>query len=145
MSQHPARGRGATERLDDASYATLLRFRTELRRFEAWSREQAAAQGLTASQHQLLLAVRGHGDPRGPTVGQLAEYLLVRHHSVVELVDRTADHGFVRRSPDPTDHRVVRVVLTRRGRDVVRALSQVHLAELRRLAPLLGTLVDGEP
>jgi DNA-binding MarR family transcriptional regulator len=128
------------EQLDDDDYARLLRIRTELRRFEAWSRGEAARFGLTGAQHQLLLAVRGHTDPDGPTIGDLADYLLVRHHSVVELVNRAADLGFVRRRPDEADHRVVRVILTARGRDAVQALSAVHVGELHRLAPLFSQL-----
>jgi hypothetical protein len=50
--------------LDQAQYERLLRFRTGLRRFLRWSAEQAATAGLTPAQHQLLLAVRGHPDPR---------------------------------------------------------------------------------
>ena len=128
--------------LRDDQYARLLRFRTELRRFDAWSRSEAARFGLTSAQHQLLLAVRGHRAEQPPTIGDLAEYLLVRHHSVVELVDRTAELGFVERATDDHDHRVVRVQLTAQGRRAVRALSEVHLEELRRLAPLLVTLGD---
>lgn len=128
--------------LTDAEYARLLRFRTELRRFDAWSRSEATRFGLTSAQHQLLLAVRGHDHKQLPTIGELAEYLLVRHHSVVELVDRTAELGFVRRVHDTHDHRVVRVQLTARGRSAVRALSEVHLAELQRLAPLLEGLTS---
>ncbi|HEX3003855.1 MAG TPA: MarR family transcriptional regulator [Angustibacter sp.] len=126
--------------LTDGEYARLLRFRTELRRFDAWSRSEATRFGLTSAQHQLLLAVRGHGGAEPPTIGELAEYLLVRHHSVVELVDRTAELGFVSRVHDTHDHRVVRVRLTARGRSTVRALSQVHLTELQRLAPLFERL-----
>ena len=48
-------------------YAKLLRFRTELRRFDSWSRDQARRAGLTQAQHQLLLAVMGHDDPQWPT------------------------------------------------------------------------------
>ena len=69
----------------------LLEFRTGLRRFLHWSEEQARAAGLTAAQHQLLLAVRGHDG--GPTIGEVAEQLLLRHHSAVELVDRAERPG----------------------------------------------------
>jgi DNA-binding MarR family transcriptional regulator len=127
--------------LSDAEYARLLHFRTELRRFDAWSRSEATRFGLTSAQHQLLLAVRGHAGSQLPTIGELAEYLLVRHHSVVELIDRAAELGFVKRVHDTHDHRVVRVHLTARGRSAVRALSEVHLAELQRLAPLFERLV----
>src|SRR5579875_429506 len=103
--------RRRTRTLRDADYARLLTVRTALRRFERWSADQAAARGLTSSQHQLLLALRGHPEPKGPTIGQVAEYLLVRHHSAVELADRTARAGLVRRVTDPDDLRVVRLQL----------------------------------
>jgi hypothetical protein len=50
----------------------LLTFRTGLRHFQRWSEQQAAVAGLTPAQHQLLVAVRGHRDRRGPTIGEVA-------------------------------------------------------------------------
>jgi MarR family len=44
--------------------------------------------GITPARHQLLLSIRGHRDPRGPTIGEVAGYLLVRHHGAVERIDR---------------------------------------------------------
>ena len=63
----------------EPDYRALLAFRTALRRFNRWSEAQAEAAGLTAAQHQLLLAVKGHDDSRGPTIGDVAEHLLLRH------------------------------------------------------------------
>lgn len=126
----------ATLRAPD--YERLLRFRTALRRFLHWSEEQAREAGLTPSQHQLLLAVRGHADPAGPTMGEVADHLVLRHHSAVELVDRAQAAGLVRRCADADDHRVVRLRLTATGEDRIRRLSRLHLEELRRLAPLLS-------
>ena len=124
-------------------YAALLRFRTALRRFNRWSEEQAALAGLTHIQHQLLLAIKGHADTRGPTISDVAEYLLVRHHSVVELADRVETLGFIARHPDSDDRRVVRLKLTAAGEDRIRALTEVHVRELASLAPLLHALVAG--
>lgn len=129
--------------LQDEDFQRLLAFRVALRRFNRWSEEQAAAEGLTHAQHQLLLAIRGHADQRGPTIGELAEYLLVRHHSAVELVDRVVAGGFVVRRRDADDSRVVRVHLTDRGRRAIAGLTTLHLEELRRLAPVLDQLATG--
>jgi DNA-binding MarR family transcriptional regulator len=96
----------------DDDYARLLAFRTRLREFQRWSQESAAALGLTAAQHQLLLAVRGHPGPQPPTMGDLASHLLVRHHTAVGLVDRAQALGLVTRLTDEGDHRVVRLALT---------------------------------
>lgn len=120
--------------LPDAAYARLLALRTGLRRFEAWSAHQARAAGLTPAQHQLLLAIRGHPDPDGPTIGEAADYLLLRHHSAVGLVDRAEAAGLVCRSRGADDHRVVRLHLTDDGAMRLEALSALHLEELDRLA-----------
>lgn len=119
--------------LSDNDYSRLLTLRTSLRRFLRWSEKQAAAAGLTAAQHQLLLAVRGHDDPRGPTIGEVAEYLLLRHHSAVGLVDRADAAGLVTRHRDPDDHRLVRLKLTPSAESRLEALSELHLEELNRL------------
>ena len=117
-----------------ADYARLLALRTGLRRFERWSAEAAQAAGLTPAQHQLMLAIRGHGDPPGPTIGEAAEYLLLQHHSAVGLVDRAEAAGLIRRSRTDADHRVVRLHLTEEGAQRIEALSALHLGELERLA-----------
>src|SRR5579859_2208729 len=124
-------------RLTDGDFSNLLAFRVALRRFLRWSEAQAAGAGLTPTQHQLLLSIRGHPDTRGPTMSDVANYLLVRHHSAVELVDRAEAAGLLERRPDPDDHRLVRIVLTPTGSDKVSSLSRLHVEELRRLAPLL--------
>ena len=116
------------------AYARLLVLRTGLRHFERWSAQQAQTAGLTPSQHQLLLAVRGHRGHDGPTIGEVADYLVLRHHSAVGLVDRAAEAGLVRRSRSEADHRVVRLQLTEDGAHRLEALSTLHLEELRRLA-----------
>ncbi|RNI21146.1 MarR family winged helix-turn-helix transcriptional regulator [Flexivirga caeni] len=130
------------QRVTDADYARLLRLRTRLRQFERWSAEQAAARGLTASQHQLLLAIRGHGGAEGPTIGEVAEYLLVRHNTAVELVNRTQELGLVERIRDGADQRVVRLALTSEGRKRLNELSAEHLEELARLATVVEELFD---
>ena len=123
----------------------LLAFRVSLRRFQHWSEAQARAAGLTHVQHQLLVAVKGHAGDISPAVGDLAGYLLLRHHSAVELVDRAEAAGLVRRSPDPQDARIVRVRLTQKGDRLVTALTEAHLAELRHLAAVLNELAPGAP
>jgi DNA-binding MarR family transcriptional regulator len=130
--------------LSQSDYERLLGFRTALRRFLRWSEEEARAAGLTPAQHQLLLAIRGHPDGAKPTVGELSEYLVLRHHSVVELIDRAEVAGLVRRLRDPSDHRVVRLQLSAKGRRRIEKLSALHLEELRRLAPALRGLGEAD-
>jgi DNA-binding MarR family transcriptional regulator len=120
--------------LSDADYARLLALRSGLRHFEAWSAQQARAAGLTPAHHQLLLAIRGHDDPAGPTIGEVADYLLLRHHSAVGLIDRAEAAGLIGRTRDGDDRRVVRLHLTEEGSKRLEALSTLHLEELGRLA-----------
>jgi DNA-binding MarR family transcriptional regulator len=129
--------------LDQRQYEQLLRFRTGLRRFLHWSAEQARAAGLTPAQHQLLLAIRGHPNPDGPTIGEVARSLLLRHHSTVELIDRAQTAGLVNRHPDATDSRVVRLGLTALGTKRLETLTALHLEELARLEPQLPGLWQG--
>jgi DNA-binding MarR family transcriptional regulator len=125
-------------RLRDHDFERLLEFRDGLRRFLHWSEEQAKAVGLTTMQYQLLLAVRGHGTT--PSIAEVADHLLLRHHSVVELVDRATQAGLVARTGDPDDQRVVRLVLTRAGEAKLGELAEAHLEELSRLRPSFESL-----
>ena len=127
-----------TSDLSDAEYRELLAFRTAVRHFLHWSEHQATGLGVTPAQHQLLLAVRGHEGALGPTIGDVAESLLLRHHSAVGLVDRAVAANLVERRSDPEDHRIVRLRLTAFGARRLRPLAGLHLAELRRMMPVLA-------
>jgi DNA-binding MarR family transcriptional regulator len=130
-------------RLTDADYEDLLALRTGLRRFLRWTEQQAEEAGLTPAQHQLLLAIRGHSDPNGPTIGEVADYLLLRHHSAVGLIDRADAAGLVERVRDPEDHRLVRLQLTATGTKRLEALSAHDLEELQRMARKLPSVWRG--
>ena len=128
--------------MSDGDFQNLLAFRTSLRRFLHWSQTQARAVGLTPAQHQLLVAIKGHPGRYDPTISELADYLLLRHHSVVELVDRAAAAGVVARTRDAEDGRLTRVTLTADGEERLGRLGPAHLNELRNLAPVLDQLVS---
>ncbi len=127
--------------LTEKQWRTLLSFRIALRGFLHWSEAQAASVGLTAAQHQLLVAIRGHPGKDDPTISDLAGYLYIRHHSAIGLLERAEALGLIQRYRDPEDQRLVRVVLTPLGHERVEALAPAHLEELKRLAPLLDALV----
>jgi DNA-binding MarR family transcriptional regulator len=135
--------RSGRSRLRDEDFRRLLGFRDGLRRFLRWSEDEAKAVGLTPAQHQLLLAIRGHG--ASPSVREVASHLLLRHHSVVELVDRAVAAGLVERMQDAADQRVVRLQLTRTGSERVEALAEAHLEELSRLRVRFESLWDALP
>lgn len=127
----------------EQDFENLLWFRVALRRFQRWSEDQAAAVGLTHTQHQLLVAIKGHPGPVPPSIREIAEYLTLQSHSAVGLVDRAEAAGFVRRRPDAADARVVRVELTDLGNRLVTELTEATLVEMYKLADALGTLLPG--
>jgi DNA-binding MarR family transcriptional regulator len=129
--------------LTDADFGRLLAFRDGLRRFLRWSDDQARSVGLTGAQHQLILVVRGHGS--APSIRDVSEHLLLRHHSVVELVDRAVRARLIERIADPEDHRVVRLRLTKAGLRTVEELAAAHLEELSRLRGRFASLWDDLP
>jgi DNA-binding MarR family transcriptional regulator len=126
--------------LADNEYRRLLAFRTGIRRFLSWSEAQAATVGVTPAQHQLMLAIRGHDGPDGPTIREVADALILRHNSAVGLIDRAVEAGLVSRHVDERDARVVRLRLTALGARRIRQLSGAHLEELRRLVPRVTRL-----
>lgn len=127
----PRRGTKGGPVTDD-EYHALARFRRALRSFLHFSEEAARAAGLTPTQHQLLLAIRGADSDTPPTIGEVADWLKLRHHSTVELVDRAERSGLVARVPDPADLRRQRLRLTDLGHTKLDALSTLHREELRR-------------
>jgi DNA-binding MarR family transcriptional regulator len=134
-------GRRRQQTLAKADYQTLSELRYLMRRFAAFSDLEARSSGLTPQQHQVLLAIRGFPGGGRATIGDLAERLNLRSHSVVGLVDRLASKGLLRRHADRADRRKVRVGLTGKSQALLAGLSLTHRDELRRLAPLLRELL----
>lgn len=130
-----------TRDLSDADYKALAGFRRQLRTFLAFSEAAARSVGIEPRQHQVLLALRGlEGEP---TVQALADALALKHHSMVELLDRLETGGLIRRERSEEDRRRARVVITDAGADLLRKLSRAHLDELRELAPSLVASLSG--
>jgi DNA-binding MarR family transcriptional regulator len=74
---------------------------------------------------------------REPSIRQLAERMQLRHHSVVELVDRLERRQLLRRERSRTDRRQVLLHLTPRGEKILTRLAKQRISELRTAAPAL--------
>ena len=144
MTEDPAGQAGvpAAARLGTRDYRLLSEFRYLIRCFLEFSETAAVRAGLTARQHQALLAIKGVREDAAPTIGYLAERLRVQHHSAVELVDRLVEAGLVVRVPDPGDRRRVKLELTGSAEQHLAELSTSHLAELKRMRPALLEILD---
>ena len=130
----------------DQLIATLAEFRFELRKFLQFSETAALDARLHPQQHQLLLQVAGAADGETVTIAFAAERLSLRHHSVVELVDRSEREGLLVRTADPIDRRRAILQVTRKGERIMERLADDHAREINELAPrLLKTLkrIDG--
>jgi DNA-binding MarR family transcriptional regulator len=123
--------------IGDSDYRALAEFRARIRRFLHFSEDLARRNGVEPAQYQLLLAIKGAAEGRPPTISYLCETLQVRHHSAVELVNRTEARGLVARFREAPDRRLVYVRLTEDGERMLATLATTHLAELRTSGPAL--------
>ncbi len=123
--------------LTPEQYAALAAFRYDLRRFLAFSEAAAAAVGLPAQQHQALLAIAGHLGPQPPSVGTIAERLLIAPHSAAELVSRMVDAGLLTKTPSRDDRRRVTLTLTENAKLQLRQLTAAHLNLFKTMEPVL--------
>jgi DNA-binding MarR family transcriptional regulator len=134
--------RPSTRALSEADYRRLAQFRYALRQFLHFSDDAAAHAGLSPQQYQALVVVRGFAGEGPPSVGDLAEWLLIEHHSAVGLVDRLAAAGLIVRGKEVADGRRVTLVLTEKAQELLAGLVDAHRAELRRLIPLIKPLLS---
>lgn len=114
------------------NYEALAEFRFQLRRFLAFSEANARKYNLTSQQYQALLTIKGLSQPHHPmSVGELADFLLVKHHTTVGLIDRMTKIGLLKRFRDSGDGRRILVMLTRKGEQQLSNVAELNWAELR--------------
>lgn len=124
--------------LTKEDFEALARFRFGIRRYLRFSEEIVRKLGLTPQQYQAMLALKGFPDREWATIGELADRLQLRHHTVVELVNRAQAQGLLERVPHPGDARSVRVVLTPDGESILGRLAALHRDELERMGDVLA-------
>jgi DNA-binding MarR family transcriptional regulator len=122
----------ASSKLSIGDYRALARFRHALRVFQRFSELAARAEGLTPTQHQLLLAIKGHRGDSSPSTSDVADALQLRLHSAVELIGRAEVAGLLTRRSDAGDARRQLLFLTAEGEERLASLSVLHRDELRR-------------
>lgn len=128
-----------------AEYETLAEFRHQLASFLRRRRDAAEAAGLEGQQYELLLAIKGSPDGTQLNIKQIAEQLLLQHHSAVELTSRLEKRGLVERQRSPNDRRSVLVSVTTAGNQILEEVVQYSLSQLQiegpQLLKILGRLV----
>nr|WP_284506399.1 MarR family winged helix-turn-helix transcriptional regulator [Caballeronia sp. INDeC2] len=114
-------------------FEQLSTFRYRMRLFERFSERAARDERITPLQYLLLLHIKGYPHRGWATVGELAERLQARHHSVVALVTRCEALGLVERRHSSIDRRQVEIRLLSPSEKILLRLAELHRAELRSL------------
>ncbi|WP_427913508.1 MarR family winged helix-turn-helix transcriptional regulator [Ramlibacter sp. MMS24-I3-19] len=133
-----------TPRPDKQEMVARARFRHQLRLFERFTEEACVEAGITMPQYMLLLQVAGRPERDWALIGELAECLVLRHHTAVELTSRCEVAGLVARERDEADQRKVRVRLTPAGRRIVERIARAHSQELQQLLDHMGQALARE-
>ena len=123
-------------------YHALAELRYRIRHFLSEGDTVARAVGLEPQQYLLLLAIRGLPEGQEATIRTLAERLALKHHSAVELIDRLATNGYVRRTRGRDDRRRVLVSLLPRGERILEQVARHRIGELRATGHDLVRTID---
>ena len=110
---------GAWEALMAAHASLLKRFAAD----DVW-------EDLSMKEYDVLYALSKRREPA--RIGELNATVLLSQPALSRLVDRLAAGGLVRRVPDPSDGRGVRVELTEAGRDAQHRIGGRHGREVSR-------------
>jgi DNA-binding MarR family transcriptional regulator len=127
--------------LSKAQIEVRSAFRRQLREFERFGEEAARRFGITFPQYLILLHAKGMPDRDWALVGELAERMMLEHHSVVGLVSRCEVAGLVKRKRSQEDGRQVEVHLTAKGERAMNAIAAAQSDELETLYEFVRTAV----
>ncbi|MBO0880168.1 MAG: MarR family transcriptional regulator [Mycobacterium sp.] len=131
--------RRARPDLDFSPIATVGRLMRLSRLWDKEIKDFLARHDLEPGEFDILTTLRrSAGPPYELTAGAFLAASLVTSGAITQRVDRMAAKGLVRRIPDGTDRRVVRIRLTDRGLGVIDDLLPKHLANEARLLQSLS-------
>jgi DNA-binding MarR family transcriptional regulator len=116
--------------ISTARLLKLAEFRFQLRKFLRFSEIASEAAGISVQQYQMLQVIAAMPEGQGASISYLADRMILRHNSAVELVDRAVRAGMVRRESDDEDLRRSIVRLMPEGEKVLEQLIPSHLAEI---------------
>lgn len=133
---------GVSAEITTREYRALAELRCRIRHFLGEGDTAARAAGLEPQQYLLLLMIRGLPEGKEATIRTLAERLALKHHSVVELIDRMEAHGYVKRTRGRDDRRRVLVSLQPRGQRMLEDVARRRIHELRSYGHELVQAID---
>ena len=120
--------------LDPAVVGVAGRLFRVARRLDAAVEEVFAGRhGLQPGWFDLLSSLRRAGEPYQLSPTQLSQAVMLSSGGMTKRLDRMEDDDLVRRRPDPNDRRAMLVELTPKGREVIDAAIEDHIANEERL------------
>ncbi len=108
---------------------SMAEFRYQLRKFLNFSEMATEQSGVGVQQYQLMQVIAAMPEGQEASISYLAERMVLRHNSTVELVDRAERAGLVKRETDAKDMRRSLVTLTAEGDAILQRLIAEHLRE----------------
>ena len=130
-------GGGKIPRLNE-----LAEFRFQLRSFLSFSEVASEACGIATQQYQLMQVIGSLPPGQQASISYIADRMILRHNSTVELVDRAEKAGLVQRKNDDKDLRRSLVQLTAHGRALLEQLVAQHIEELEKQGPTLVSAIQ---
>ncbi len=118
---------------------SLAEFRYQMRKFLSFSEAAAERCGIATQQYQLMQVIAALPEGQHASISYLADRMILKHNSMVELVDRAERAGLVKREHDERDLRRSLVKLTSEGEQILQKLVKEHLDEL---VPKCGNLIE---
>jgi DNA-binding MarR family transcriptional regulator len=113
-------------------HGAVAEFRLQLRRFLAFSEANARRHNLTSQQYQALLTIKGLSLPhQHMSVGELADFLLIKRYTAGRLISGMTGTGLLKRYRDGRDGRRILVMLTRKGEQRLSKVAGLNWLELR--------------
>jgi DNA-binding MarR family transcriptional regulator len=119
------------KKITSAEFRALAEMRYRIRLFLKEGDASARKAGLEPQQYLMLLAIRGLAPEMPAKIQTLADRLVLKHHSAVELLDRLERRGYVKRTRARQDRRQVLVSLMPRGEKILETVVQQRISELR--------------
>jgi DNA-binding MarR family transcriptional regulator len=116
--------------MDERRLKSLAEFRFQMRKFLSFSEIASERCGIPAQQYQLMQVIAAVPEGQQASITYLAERMILRHNSTVELVDRAERASLVERESDPADLRRSIVRLTAEGERILEQLVEEHMREL---------------
>ncbi len=132
--------------LDTAALALLGRLFRAVHLADEELSEGLSGYALPRGGFDILAALRRAGQPYELNPTELTRATLVTSGGMTKQLDRLAQVGLVERRPDPRDRRGTRVRLTERGKSMIDAAIETHIANeeklLERLSAAQRRLLD---